>query len=78
MSALLILDLLRDQRVRVLVTAAQQAHKALTRELSLSAQRKAAENLAFALEAFEVDIGGEQTSPKLRTIDDLNPPSRGT
>jgi hypothetical protein len=73
-----ILDLLRDQRVRVLVTAAQHAHTALTFDNSLAAQRKAADNLAFALEAFEVDVGGETTSPRLRTIDDPNPPSRGT
>jgi hypothetical protein len=67
-------DLLSDQRVRVLITAAQHAHTALTFDNCLAVQRKAAENLAFALEAFEVDVGGEQTSPKMKTVEDVNPP----
>jgi hypothetical protein len=48
-------SLLEDERVRVLVTAANHAHSALTLDISLGTQRKAAENLAFALTAFATE-----------------------
>lgn len=47
-------DLLKDQRVRVLIAAAQAAHASLTFDTSARTQRKVAENLDFALRAFEV------------------------
>jgi hypothetical protein len=47
--------LLEDERVKVLLAAARHAHSALTCAVSQRTQHRCAENLDFALKAFESD-----------------------
>lgn len=59
--------LLADPRVQVLLTAARHAHSAMTFDVSLGTQRRAAANLDFALQPFEHDEPRE-TLTNLKTV----------
>lgn len=73
MASIPLRDLLADEHVTMLIRAAQQAHKALTSRVSLSEEKRMAENLRLVLEIFTVDEMPEtDTVRKLKAAADVS------